>query len=622
MTRGAKTISNTKDTTNPALESSLACAALGVRVLPVWGVVEDRCLCPDANFCPNPGKHPIERRWQETATTNKRVIERWSKVYTDCNFGLLTEDLHVIDIDIQNGGSLEDVTGAAPKTNWLIQTGSGGWHLGYRPPNSEEPVHNAKLMPGVDLKASGGMVVAPGSLHTSGRRYRILSLPASASSLVPWPTEGISLKSPGPGDRSPGNRADKPGTPPSWVTSLLREGARAGERNNSATRLAGYFTKKGLAADIIMAILIPWAERSEQPPDKPFGQEEISKIIASVSLREADRKTTQSGAWVPAPLLISRPPPPPERFGLGRMFYRGVVHWVSGEPDIGKSVIAYSAAVTEMKDGNPVVLLDEDAGIVDASSKIAALGAKQAMTDKLLRYYPPGGRDLMKGLDRLFEIVYEHKPTLIIMDAAADILSSANKDEDKAKDVTDFINTTLKPLAQSHGVCVIVIDHKTKANPEDRYGRGSGAKLAKSDVGYNVSAPEPFSRERSGRLLVTCTKDKPGYIGRETSWMVKVMVTKEGKNIILIPSSSMTPEQTKTERRRSRGNLGGDTNQARVLTLLQESMQGLTRAQIAKSTKLSPNRVSVLLNNLKAQDQVQDEEQDGFTMQKIWKATG
>ncbi|HEX8627940.1 MAG TPA: bifunctional DNA primase/polymerase [Catenuloplanes sp.] len=78
-------------------------------------------------------------------------------------------DLAVIDIDPRNGGTvLRDLM---PPTR-AVRTGSGGWHLYYRHPGITLA---AKLRghPGIDIKADGGYVVAPPSIHPATRQpYR------------------------------------------------------------------------------------------------------------------------------------------------------------------------------------------------------------------------------------------------------------------------------------------------------------------------------------------------------------------------------------------------------------------------------------------------------------------
>lgn len=78
-------------------------------------------------------------------------------------------DLVVIDIDPRNGGGLD--LALMPPTR-CVATGSGGWHLYYRHPGGQLA---AKLAghPGVDIKADGGYVVAPPSIHPTTRQaYR------------------------------------------------------------------------------------------------------------------------------------------------------------------------------------------------------------------------------------------------------------------------------------------------------------------------------------------------------------------------------------------------------------------------------------------------------------------
>jgi Bifunctional DNA primase/polymerase, N-terminal len=77
--------------------------------------------------------------------------------------------LAVIDIDPRNGGAV--LPDLMPPTR-CVRTGSGGWHLYYRHPGGTIA---AKLRghDGIDIKAEGGYVVAPPSIHPATRQpYR------------------------------------------------------------------------------------------------------------------------------------------------------------------------------------------------------------------------------------------------------------------------------------------------------------------------------------------------------------------------------------------------------------------------------------------------------------------
>jgi hypothetical protein len=51
----------------------------------------------------------------------------------------------------------------------VVRTGGGGWHLLYAPTGLGNRVG---LLPGVDWRGHGGVIVAPPSIHASGRAYR------------------------------------------------------------------------------------------------------------------------------------------------------------------------------------------------------------------------------------------------------------------------------------------------------------------------------------------------------------------------------------------------------------------------------------------------------------------
>lgn len=117
------------------------------------------------------------KAYQEKYVSEKTLRE-WYSRSPGYNVAIVTGKLSalvVVDVDPRHGGTesldeLEREHGPLPDTMEAI-TGGGGRHLYFSHPGGE--VHNrTNLAPGIDLRGDGGCIVAPPSVHPSGKRYR------------------------------------------------------------------------------------------------------------------------------------------------------------------------------------------------------------------------------------------------------------------------------------------------------------------------------------------------------------------------------------------------------------------------------------------------------------------
>jgi hypothetical protein len=123
------------------------------------------------------GKRPLVA-WSKFQQRRPSASELryWWRRWPDAGLGVVTgavSGLVVLDVDPRNDGdaTLEDLErehGPVPVTVEVL-TGGGGRHLYFQHPGEETPP--AKIGPGLDLLGDGSQVVAPPSLHASGRRY-------------------------------------------------------------------------------------------------------------------------------------------------------------------------------------------------------------------------------------------------------------------------------------------------------------------------------------------------------------------------------------------------------------------------------------------------------------------
>ncbi|HUR23633.1 MAG TPA: bifunctional DNA primase/polymerase [Acidimicrobiales bacterium] len=167
------------------LDAARSYGAEGWPVLPVAGVSSaGECGC--GRSCESPGKHPLSRHGVHDATTDSVLIEEWWRRSPGANVGIATgaaSGLIVVDLDLRRGGreSLQTLVAAGLQLAPTLtsHTGGRGQHLFYAQPSGID-IPNAvghlpglaQALPGVDLRGNGGYVVAPPSIHASGRRYR------------------------------------------------------------------------------------------------------------------------------------------------------------------------------------------------------------------------------------------------------------------------------------------------------------------------------------------------------------------------------------------------------------------------------------------------------------------
>lgn len=126
-------------------------------------------------------KRPATRNGFKDATTDLNQISEWWKQNPNYNIGIATGTISgglvVIDVD-QDSSKGKD--GFASITAWMrehgkvnttaeVNTGRGGLHLYYR--TDKQFGNRTNLLKNVDVRADGGYVVAPPSIHPNGKPY-------------------------------------------------------------------------------------------------------------------------------------------------------------------------------------------------------------------------------------------------------------------------------------------------------------------------------------------------------------------------------------------------------------------------------------------------------------------
>ncbi len=162
------------------LDAAMKYASLGWAVFPVHSIRDGRCTC-GRPACTSPGKHPLTRHGFRDATTDPAVITAWWKKYPWANIAIATGEksgrLMVIDLDskpkegIDGEETWRELYREYPDTVEVL-TGGGGRHIYFTYPDNTNLKSGINILgPGIDIRAEGGYVIAPPSLHISGQRY-------------------------------------------------------------------------------------------------------------------------------------------------------------------------------------------------------------------------------------------------------------------------------------------------------------------------------------------------------------------------------------------------------------------------------------------------------------------
>lgn len=161
------------------LAAALTYASFGWLVFPLQSSgPEGGCSCGNPD-CKKLGKHPRTRHGFKDASTDAARIREWWKEWPDANIGIATgsaSGIVVVDIDERHGGiprlhQLKAKHGGLPLT-WIVRTGNGH-HLYFKHPGDQVKCFVGRGdCSGIDLRGDGGYVVAPPSLHFTGRKYK------------------------------------------------------------------------------------------------------------------------------------------------------------------------------------------------------------------------------------------------------------------------------------------------------------------------------------------------------------------------------------------------------------------------------------------------------------------
>lgn len=253
-------------------------------VLALHSIKDGKCTC-NKEKCESPGKHP---RWHKkflprgvkSATTDEKIIKKWWTMWPGANIGIACgpRSFDVLDVDQdKNTGErvgeetlskLEKIHSPLPDT--VEQITGQGRQIFFKYTGKIEK-NESRFADGLDNRTLGGYVVAPPSLHVSGRQYEWEAAHhPDETELVEPPEWLINVINNGRPSRKEACETTSKNKP-DWVQEALI-GVKKGKRDHTCTKLAGYYLRlfKGDKQQT-KVILYGWNERNEPPPGSKAG---------------------------------------------------------------------------------------------------------------------------------------------------------------------------------------------------------------------------------------------------------------------------------------------------------------------------------------------------------------
>jgi len=232
---------------------ALAYLEKGLSVIPICFCVER--VCKIHTNCKSPNKTPIIswKKYQEERPTEEEINKWWTD-FPEANIGIVTGAISGLTVvDVEKDG---DVSGLPPTL--IAKTGGGGWHFYYK--YAKGIGNKARIRELTDIRSDGGFVVAPPSVHTSGRKYEWVTKEQKED----FPIEIL-------------KETNKIGLSNKHRNSV-NDGVTEGTRNATLASLAGRYRRINLPLDDALTLLRSFAEKCKPPIE----EEEFETTVRSI----------------------------------------------------------------------------------------------------------------------------------------------------------------------------------------------------------------------------------------------------------------------------------------------------------------------------------------------------
>lgn len=393
------------------------------------------------------------------ATTDEEMIRGWWTKCPNANIGIATgkkSGMSVVDLDgpegIASGKRLHLVSPVTALTG-------NGKQLYFSDISGQLGNSVKKLAEGVDTRGNQGYVIAPPSLHPSGKRYIWEGLALTRKSLTSLPTI-ISMEK----ARSSliGNTKSE-----GWISEALK-GMRNGNIDNTLVSILGRLRRDGYSASDALVLLQPHALAAGATPGhlndkvnhiwKAYPSRATTLGISKSETIDKFLEDIKEPEWICKPFIAKKS-----------------IGFVVGLPETLKTWLCTDLAVESVRESGewlgifPVnicktLFIDQERWKGETQRRFRAVLAAKGMDHQTLRHklFLKSGTTIRINIDASYQSfrteLLEMKPDLVVVDSFATFHTSPENDRSEIQKVLERI----KELRNEIGCTFLFINHETK----------------------------------------------------------------------------------------------------------------------------------------------------------------
>lgn len=452
----------------PKLEIALSHARGRLPVFPVCAPIQDGTKCSASWHTHGPdyvGKTPLVKEWQNKATVDEAQIRKWWSEYPDANIGTPTQDTVTVDIDVRHDGfkSLErmEATHGPLNLTRTHETGTGGEHRIFANRSGLDLRNAAPLegYPGIDVRANGGFILLPGSVHRSGKAYSLkVDLPVEDAQ--PWLIDLVVTSNHNNGHQQ--------------LVGADGELIPHGHHDAWLTSRAGGYRRNGDTEEIIAdKLMLDFQRLENQDPAHPYTRDDALRIAKSIAKKpvgapkkpepepKPDPKTWSVDALLDANL-------PDLTFRVADLIPDESLIVLAGRKKLGKTFMVLQLGTAVASGGlflgkrctkGTVLILALEDGERRLVRRIKQQKTPRNIPLRIKFQMEPLDKE-NGGLAQLKRWIEELKPCLVIIDTLAKALSH-KLDQNSAGETAEIVNALHTMTVQYH-LSIILIAHHGK----------------------------------------------------------------------------------------------------------------------------------------------------------------